>query len=166
MASTDLVAVAAAALCARLGDSLSGLPGRPEVVAAAPWRGPDCGISVHLHGFSPAVGMRNESLPGRGGTPSQTLMLRFLLSFFGPDDLLIHRLAGRAADVILSMPALSGDALAGPAQVAGLEAGSFADARMHLALDSLSIDEMTSLWQRFAPMRYTLSLGVRCDITG
>lgn len=163
MSRNDLLAVATLSFCAELRDAFAALPGAPQVMAASPWNGPDHGASVHLHAFAPAPGVRNAPAPGMEAP--RALQLRYLLSFFGPDDLCAHRLAGRAAELILERPVVTGEALARAAEAAGLDsAGLHGTGQMRLLLEGLTISDMTQLWQRFAPMRYALSLGVACEI--
>lgn len=166
MSDSDLIATATLSLCALLRDGLGTMPGAPEVLAAPPWQGPEFGVSVHLHAAAPSARARQEMGGGMIGAPGHVapvaLNLRYLLSFFGPLDLPIHRLAGRTMATLAANPVVTGQTLAETASRAGL--ASLEGAQMRLAVDPLTIEEMTSLWLRFSPMRYALSLGISCDI--
>lgn len=156
MAESDLPAIAVEALRARIETAIADLPLGPVALVSSPWRAPEHGVFVHLHTLAP---MSNRAARPSPRDPATTTgwALRLLVGAFGPDDLAIHRLMGRVARGLDATPVLDGASLATAAGRLGLEETGMAAHVAHILREDLGIDDMTRLWQRFAPMRYSLS---------
>lgn len=168
MTGRDSLAVAALALQRIAEASVADLPGAPVVALASPWRAPELGVSLHLFEVAPLqrpapVPAGPAAAPAEAAGPAASWRLRFLASAFAQDDLMCHRLAGSLTAAVLGTPVVGGTTLADVAGRAGLSPGGLDTRRATFRLDPVTIEEMTSLWKRFAPMRYTLSLVIACD---
>lgn len=169
MTQSDLPALAMDALRQVLAAAVADLGPGVVVAASAPWRAPELGLFLHLFELAPARELAQAPTSPSDGprlssprlsSPRLSWRLRVLIGAFGPDDLTIHRLIGRALAALTEHPLLTPDEMTAAAQRLGLEsAGSARSARV--IVEDMDIAAMTALWQRFAPMRYSLSLAAQ-----
>lgn len=155
MAQPDLPAIALEALRGLLEEAMARLPGEPVVRVSSPWQGPEHGLFVHLYdiaGRDPAA------------TAEPRWRLRLLIGAFAATDLDVHRLMGHASAALLARPRIEADDMAAAATRLHLPEPAPAGLHARLGAEALSIDDMTRLWRRFAPMRYSLSSGWRLEI--
>ncbi|MFG1478645.1 Pvc16 family protein [Xanthobacter sp. V4C-4] len=157
MSEADLPAIAMEALRAHVEHAIADLPGAPTALVSSPWRAPEHGVFVHLHALAPILGQDARPRPATSTPPSAGWALRVLIGAFGPHDLAVHRLMGRVAATLQGAPVLTAEALAAAARALELDGAAVAGRRAQLMREDLGIDDMTRLWQRFAPMRYSLS---------
>jgi len=164
--AAELPAIAIEAFRAQLARVVADLPGAPVVAVSSPWRAPEHGLFVHLHALEAVrdpspVPMRPDAT--RTG-PALRWRLQLLIGAFGPDDGATHRLAGRVAVCLARAPLLDGTALAAAAGALGLASEPVAAGHARALAAPIALTDMTSLWQRFAPMRYSLSQAATLDV--
>lgn len=169
MTQSDLPALAVDALRQALSAAVADLGPGVEVATSSPWRAPELGLFLHLFELAPArdpaqVPTFPTDAPrlssARLSSPRLSWRLRVLIGAFGPDDVTIHRLIGRALATLAEHPILTPEEMMAAAQRLGIEsAGSARSARV--SVEDMDIGAMTALWQRFAPMRYSLSLAAQ-----
>ncbi|WP_238120767.1 MULTISPECIES: Pvc16 family protein [unclassified Xanthobacter] len=161
MAQSDLPALAVEALRRALAEAVADIDPAAMVAVSSPWRAPENGLFLHLYDLEP---WRDPApKPQAPLRPAPSWRLRLLAGAFGPSDLAIHRLIGATTAQLLAQPVIAPEQLQAAAVALGL-APEAAARRAHVRLQPLDIAAMTALWQRFAPMRYSLSLGVEISI--
>ncbi|MDQ0505087.1 Pvc16 family protein [Xanthobacter agilis] len=168
MSAADLPAIAVEALRTRLETAIADLPGQPSVLVSSPWRAPEFGLFIHLHALALETRAPHPPLHAAGAhplgatPPRPAWTLRLLIGAFASDDGAIHRLMGRAALALHTDPLLTSDALADAARRLGLPDPTASAAQV--ASDEIGCADMSRLWQRFAPMRYSLSAAWRVTL--
>lgn len=169
MSEADLPAIAVEAVRARLETAIADLPGQPSVLASSPWRAPEYGLFVHLHalavaqplGSGPVAG---AALPAGRAQGPRGWKLHMLIGAFAPEEVAIHRLMARAAAVLDTDPSFGQESLREAARQLGLNTMAMTGRVAQLLRDDISLEDMTRLWRRFAPMRYSLSGAWRLDL--
>ncbi|WP_234051772.1 MULTISPECIES: hypothetical protein [unclassified Xanthobacter] len=166
MREADLPAIAVEALRARLESAVSDLPDSPAALVSSPWRAPEYGLFVHLHGLAPAASplAPRPLAAGQGTRGAGQWQLRLLIGAFAPEDTAIHRLMARAAMTLSAEPLFDAASLAKAAHRLSCDEGITAGRICEAHREDLSLDDMTRLWRRFAPMRYSLSAAWRLDL--
>lgn len=109
-------------------------------------------INLFLYQATPNAGWSNldppTSRPGENGRPLLALDLHYLLTVHGKgfDEVLSHRLLGRAMRVLHDHPVLDRDEI--EAALNGEEVGEQLE-RIRLTPEPLTLDEMSKLWSSF-----------------
>jgi uncharacterized protein DUF4255 len=109
-------------------------------------------INVFLYAVTPNAGWSNleppTARPGENGRPLLALDLHYLLTVHGKgfDEVLSHRLLGRAMSVLHDHPLLGEDEL--EAALDGETAGDLIE-RIRITPEPLTLDEMSKLWSSF-----------------
>lgn len=100
------------------------------------------------------MNLPNQVRPGEIGNPPLALNLNYLITAFGKDDedILSHRLLGRAMRILNDFPLPGVSSLFTSAEVKGLLSGSGIDAqieKVRVTPLQLTLDEMSKLWTMF-----------------
>ena len=109
-------------------------------------------INLFLYQTTPNAGWSNleppTTRPGENGRPLLALDLHYLLTVHGKgfDELLSHRLLGRAMRVLHDHPVLDPDEI--EAALVGEEVGDQVE-RIRITPEPLTLDEMSKLWASF-----------------
>jgi hypothetical protein len=109
-------------------------------------------INLFLYQATPNAGWSNleppTTRPGENGRPLLALDLHYLLTVHGKgfDEVLSHRLLGRAMRVLHDHPVLDPDEI--EAALAGEEIGDQLE-RIRITPEPLTLDEMSKLWASF-----------------
>lgn len=109
-------------------------------------------INLFLYQATPNAGWSNleppTARPGENGRPLLALDLHYLLTVHGKgfDEVLSHRLLGRAMRVLHDHPLLGPDEI--EAALAGEEVGEQLE-RIRITPEPLTLDEMSKLWSSF-----------------
>jgi hypothetical protein len=133
-------------------------------------------VRIFLYRVEPNAAWRNCDLPTRrsDGTlaqrPQAALDLSYLLSFYGPEHLLVpHRLLASTVLVLHEQPLLSREVI--QAAVGDGNDDSLADADLasqpeliRLTPLSLSLDDLTKLWSVFSETPYQLSVAYEASV--
>ena len=109
-------------------------------------------VNLFLYSVTPNTGWSNleppTARPGENGRPLLALDLHYLLTVHGKgfDEVLSHRLLGRAMRVLHAHPVLDPDELT--AALDGEEIGDLYE-RIRITPEPLTLDEMSKLWSSF-----------------
>jgi hypothetical protein len=109
-------------------------------------------INLFLYSVTPNAGWSNleppTARPGENGRPLLALDLHYLLTVHGKgfDEVLSHRLLGRAMSVLHDHPLLGAAEI--EAALEGETAGDLIE-RIRITPEPLSLDEMSKLWSSF-----------------
>lgn len=115
-------------------------------------------INLFLYQTVPNATFKNMNLPlvrsGETGIPPLALNLNYLITAFGKndDDILSHRLLGRAMRILNDFPLAGASSLFTSGEVKGLLSGSGVDMQLEkvrITSLPLTLDEMSKLWTMF-----------------
>jgi hypothetical protein len=124
-------------------------------------------LNLFLYQTTPNAAWRNQSMPhlkpGESGVPPLPLDLHYILTAYGrgDDDVLGHRLLGRAMSIIQDNPVLGRDELRDALPDNDLDGQP---ERIRITPDTLSIDDMSRLWTTFPGAAYRISAAYHVSV--